>query len=114
MNFINNIHSTYISRFTTKLVHLNIMSASLKVGDFDTFYNALCVIDEQHNSWIDEDYADAIAELKWQRYCKKKKIMEYKLKLNSLDYSKHRELDLRRMLLHKIGKYELEEGEIFE
>ncbi len=83
---------------------------------FDEFYNNLCDIEDKHTSWADEDYADEIAELKWQHYCnkKEKQTNEYKSMLKTKEYLKHREFDLRRMLLHRIGKYELEEGEIFE
>lgn len=84
--------------------------------NFDEFYNTLCDIEDHHTSWVDEDYAEEMAELKWQRYCneKKKQTNEYKSMLKNKEYLKHRELDLRRKLLHRIGKYELEEGEIFE
>ena len=84
--------------------------------NFNEFYNILYDIEEYHSSWVDEDYAEEIAELKWQRYCneEKKKTTEYQLMLKNTDYLKNRELDLRRKLLHRIGKYELEEGEIFE
>ena len=75
--------------------------------NFNEFYNILCDIEENHTSWVDEDYAEEMAELHWQQYCKKKKEKDK-------EYLKQRELDLRRMLLHRIGKYELEEGEIFE
>lgn len=95
------------------------MSASLDnfkftETNFNEFYNILYDIEECHTSWVDEDYAEEMAELKWQRYCEKKKMNEYQSKLKNKEYLKHRELDLRRKLLHRIGKYELEEGEIFE
>ena len=85
-------------------------------SNFDEFYNILYDIEDHHTSWVGEDYAEEMAELKWQRYCneKKKQTNEYKLMLKNKEYLKHRELDLRRKLLHRIGKYELEEGEIFE
>jgi len=99
-----------------------IMSATLQnfkftKTNFDEFYNTIYEIEDHHTSWVDEDYAEEMAELKWQRYCKEeeeKKTNEYKLMLKNKEYLKHRELDLRRKLLHRIGKYELEEGEIFE
>ena len=78
------------------------------LGTFDEFYNRLYDIEESKTSWIDQDYADEIAEKKLQRYLKKKYIET----INKSN--KYRELDLRRKLLHRIGKYELEEGEIFE
>ena len=83
-------------------------------SNFDEFYNIICDIEEHHTSWVDEDYAEEMAELKMQKYYKKKKMDEYQSKLKNKEYLKFRELDLRRKLLHRIGKYELEEGEIFE
>ena len=98
-----------------------IMSATLQnfkftKTNFDEFYNTIYEIEDHHTSWVDEDYAEEMAELKWQRYCKEeeKKTNEYKLMLKNKEYLKLRELDLRRKLLHRIGKYQLEEGEIFE
>jgi hypothetical protein len=82
--------------------------------NFDEFYNILCDIEDHHTSWVDEDYAEEMAERSLQKYYKKKKMEEYQFKLKNKEYLKHRELDLRRKLLHRIGKYELEEGEIFE
>ena len=82
--------------------------------NFDEFYNILCDIEDHHTSWVDEDYAEEMAELKWQRYCQKQKMDKYQSKVKNNEYLKHRELDLRRKLLHRIGKYEPEEGEIFE
>lgn len=82
--------------------------------NFDEFYNILCDIEEHHTSWVDEDYANEMADRKWQRYCNKKKMDEYQSKLKNKEYLKYREIDLRRKLLHRIGKYELEEGEIFD
>jgi hypothetical protein len=82
--------------------------------NFDEFYNILCDIEDHNTSWVDEDYAEEMAERSLQKYYKKKKMEEYQFKLKNKEYLKHRELDLRRKLLHRIGKYELEEGEIFE
>ena len=82
--------------------------------NFDDFYNILCDIEDYHTSWVDEDYAEEMAERSLQKYYKKKKMEEYQFKLKNKEYLKHRELDLRRKLLHRIGKYELEEGEVFE
>ena len=82
--------------------------------NFNEFYNILYDIEEYHTSWVDEDYAEEMAERSLQKYYKKKKMEEYQFKLKNKEYLKHRELDLRRKLLHRIGKYELEEGEIFE
>ena len=82
--------------------------------NFDEFYNIIYDIEEQHTSWVDEDYAEEMAERSLQKYYVKKKMEEYQFKLKNKEYLKHRELDLRRKLLHRIGKYELEEGEIFE
>ena len=83
-------------------------------SNFDEFYNILYDIEDYHTSWVDEDYAEEIVELKMQKYYKKKKTDEYQSKLKNKEYLKFRELDLRRKLLHRIGKYELEEAEIFE
>ena len=83
-------------------------------NNFDEFYNIIYDIEEHHTSWVDEDYAEEIAELKMKQYYNKKKKDVYQSKLQNKEYLKHRELDLRRKLLHRIGKYELEEGEIFE
>lgn len=83
-------------------------------GNFDEFYNIIYDIEEHHTSWVDEDYAEEMAERSLQKYYKKKKMEKYQSKRKNKEYLKHRELDLRRMLLHRIGKYELEEGEIFE
>lgn len=88
------------------------MPATLK--NFDEFYNAICDLEEYHTSWVDEDYADEVAELYVKKYNEKKMMMKYQSNLKNKDYLKHRELDLRRKLLHRIGKYELEDGEIFE
>jgi len=82
--------------------------------NFDEFYNTICDIESRQTSWINEEYAEEIAELKWQRYCEKKKKDDYQSKLKNKKYLQFRELDLRRKLLNRIGKYELEEGEIFE
>jgi hypothetical protein len=82
--------------------------------NFNEFYNFLYDKHYLETSWVDEDYAEEIAELKWQQYCQKKKMVKYLSNLKCKEYLKHRELDLRRKLLHRIGKYELEEGEIFE
>jgi hypothetical protein len=84
------------------------------IGTFDEFYNRLCDIEERETSWIDQDYAEEIAEKKWQRYLQEKYIETMKAKANKNPRLKYREIDLRRKLLHRIGKYELEEGEIFE
>jgi hypothetical protein len=81
----------------------------IPLGTFDEFYNRLCDIEERETSWVDQDYAEEIAEKKWQRYLQKKYI-----EANKSSVLKYREVDLRRKLLHRIGKYELEEGEIFE
>ena len=86
----------------------------IPLGTFDEFYNRLCDIEERETSWVDQDYAEEIAEKKWQRYLQKKYIEKVKSKANKNSRLKYRELDLRRKLLHRIGKYELEEGEIFE
>ena len=83
-------------------------------NNFDEFYNILCDIEDTKNSWVDEDYAEEIAQIKLKQYYNKKKKDEYKSKLSNKEYLKHRELDLRRKLLHRIGQYEPEEGEIFE
>lgn len=93
---------------------------------FDEFYNRLCDIEERETSWVDQDYAEEIADKKWKLF-KEKRIEEMKKemkkskmksspRMNYLERRrlKYRELDLRRKLLHRIGKYELEEGEIFE
>ena len=78
---------------------------------FDEFYNTLCDIEDYHTSWLDEDYA----ERNWQQHYQKKITKIYKSKQEkNKEYSKYREIDLRRKLLHRIGKYELEEGEVFE
>ena len=78
---------------------------------FDEFYNVLFDIEERESSWIDDEYAEKIAEKKLTYHLmQKNKKNEYKLS----DDMKNRELDLRRKLLHNIGKYELEEGEVFE
>ena len=82
--------------------------------NFNEFYNILCDMEDYHTSWVDEDYAEEIAELKMKQYYNKKKKDVYQSKLQNKEYLKQRELDLRRKLLHRIGKYELEEGEIFE
>ena len=84
------------------------------LGTFDEFYNRFYDIEERETSWVDQDYADEIAEKKWQMYLQKKYIDSIKSKANKNHMLKYRELDLRRKLLHRIGKYELEEGEIFE
>jgi hypothetical protein len=84
------------------------------LGTFDEFYNRLYDIEERETSWVDQDYAEEMAEKKWQRYLQKKYIEKVKSKANKNSRLKYRELDLRRKLLHRIGKYELEEGEIFE
>ena len=82
--------------------------------NFDEFYNILCDIEDYHTSWLNEEYAEEIAEIDWQLYCEKKKKEQHKIILKRKEHLKHRELDLRRKLLAKIGKYEPEEGEIFE
>ena len=82
--------------------------------NFDEFYNILCDIEEYHTSWVDEDYANEMADRKWQEYCRKNRLYKYLSTLKDKEYLEQRELDLRRKLLHRIGKYELEEGEIFE
>lgn len=106
-----------ISPSTTKAT--TIMTTTLKNFDlintnFDEFYNAIYDIEEYQTSWVDEEYADEVAEINWQCYCKEKKMNKYQSNLKNKEYLKHRELDLRRKLLHRIGKYEPEEGEIFE
>jgi hypothetical protein len=53
-------------------------------------------------------------EQKWQQYVIDQKKKKYKSNLKNKDYMKTRELDLRRRLLHRVGKYVLEEGEVFE
>jgi hypothetical protein len=106
-----------ISPSTTKattIMQTTLRNVELTRTNFNEFYNILYDIEERHTSWVDEDYADELAESKWKQYCKKKKMDNYKSKLWNKEYFKNRELDLRRMLLHRIGKYELEEGEIFE
>ena len=82
--------------------------------NFNEFYNIIYDIEEHHTSWVDEDYAEEMAELKWQCYCQKQKMDKYQSKLKNKEYLKFRELDLRRKLLYRFGKYEPEEGEIFE
>ena len=83
--------------------------------NFNEFYNTLCDIEDYHTSWLDEDYAEKIAEHHLKQYYENnKKKEEYQSKLKNKEYLKNRELDLRRKLLHRIGKYELEEGEVFE
>ena len=82
--------------------------------NFDEFYNIIYDIEDYHTSWLDEDYAEKIAELHLKQYYEKKKKEEYQSKLKNKEYLKHREMDLRRKLLHRIGKYEPEEGEVFE
>jgi hypothetical protein len=84
------------------------------LGTFDEFYNRLYDIEERETSWVDQDYADEIAGKKWQMYLQEKYMESIKSKANKNPMLKYRELDLRRKLLHRIGKYELEEGEIFE
>lgn len=81
---------------------------------FDEFYNILCDIEEYHTSWVDEDYANEMADRKWREYCRKNRMRQYLSTLKNKEYLKQREQDLRRKLLHRIGKYELEEGEVFE
>lgn len=87
------------------------------LGTFDEFYNRLCDIEERETSWVDQDYAEEIADKRWKLF-KEKRFEEMKSspRMNYLERRrlKYRELDLRRKLLHRIGKYELEEGEIFE
>lgn len=78
--------------------------------NFDDFYNILYDIEDHQTSWMDEDYAEETAERNYRRYYEKQKVCE----CNSKEYLKNREVDLRRMLLNRIGKYEPEEGEIFE
>ena len=78
--------------------------------NFDDFYNILCEIEERATSWVDQDYAEEQAERKYQFYLKE----QYELKMKHKEYFKNRERDLRRKLLTRIGKYEPEEGEIFE
>ena len=78
--------------------------------NFDDLYNILGEIEERATSWVDQDYEEEQAERKYQFYLKE----QYKLKLKNKEYFKNRELDLRRKLLTRIGKYEPEEGEIFE
>ena len=82
--------------------------------NFNEFYNILYDIEDYHTSWVDEDYAEKMAERSLQKYYKKKKMEEYQSNLKNKEYLKHRELDLRRKLLNRIGKYNPEEGEIFE
>jgi len=82
--------------------------------NFNEFYNIICDIEDYHNSWIDEDYAEEMAERKWQEYLQKEKMKKHLSDLKKKEHLKHREMDLRRKLLYRIGKYELEEGEIFE
>jgi hypothetical protein len=59
--------------------------------------------------WINEEYLDENVN----RYLLKKKQQEF-IKYNVHKDLISREQDLRRKLLFKFGKYELEDGEIFE
>jgi hypothetical protein len=90
------------------------MSTIQVTKDFNEFFNVLCKIEDEKNSWVNEEYADEIVEQKWQQYVIDQKKKKYKSNLKNKDYMKTRELDLRRRLLHRVGKYELEEGEVFE
>jgi hypothetical protein len=109
--FENRVYS--IKRYNPKNHSKNQITMS-SLGTFDDFYNHLCDIEERETNWVDQDYAEEIAEKKWQRYLREKYIETMKAKANNNSRLKYREIDLRRKLLHRIGKYELEEGEIFE
>lgn len=82
--------------------------------NFNDFFNALYDLEYEKNSWVDQDYADEILEQKRQRNIINQNKKKYQSSLKNKDFMKNRELDLRRSLLHRAGKYELEEGEVFE
>ena len=56
--------------------------------NFNEFYNILYDIEEYHTSWVDEDYAEEMAERSLQKYYKKKKMEEYQFKLKNKEYLK--------------------------
>ena len=80
-------------------------SHSLYKKDFNDFYNALYDLEEYKNSWVVDEEMEKSIQMR---------EMKESEKLRKREQLETRELDLRRKLLHRIGKYELEEGEIFE
>jgi hypothetical protein len=66
-------------------------------------------INSDIDSWVNQDYAEEMATREWKMVLQKRYQVKY-----VTQSMKYREQDLKRKLLHRIGKYELEEGEIFE
>lgn len=86
----------------------------LTKDNFEEFYAMLWSLEEESKSWVNNEYSDSVVEEQIRRKNFNCKRLKYITNLRNRDYYSTREMDLRRMLLHKIGKYELEEGEIFE
>ena len=87
-------------------------SHSLYKKDFNDFYNALYDLEEYKNSWVVDEEMEKTIQMREIKETKESEKLRNEMEKR--EQLKMRELDLRRKLLHRIGKYELEEGEVFE
>lgn len=94
-----------------------------KFVSFEDFFEKLKQIESDKNSWFQETESEEELEKKYElkrlRIQKKNRLQDQnqnqqqnQQKIREANLCK--ETDLRRKLLYKLGKYELEEGEVFE
>ena len=90
-----------------------------KFVSFEDFFAKLKQIESDKNSWFQETETEEELERKYEqkrlRIQEKNRLQDHQQNQQQIrEANLYKETDLRRKLLYKLGKYELEEGEVFE